>query len=165
MLRKGRLSYKRSDTRWVSPTDGDVWASKKEWEIYEQFIAAGARCRRTVKGSSDTFAFTRKLRSSQCMECGSTGVVQLCTYTPDLLVEVGEQNYWVETKGYFQQEKRAAFRDFRKAHPRVDMRIVAFSNHKVGKARLLDYLAKYVPDVPVILWPAKGGQIPAEWLL
>jgi hypothetical protein len=78
---------------------------------------------------------------------------------------VGESTYWVEAKGYFQQEKRAAFRDFRKAHSGVDTRIVAFSNHKVGKGRLLDYLAKYCPDVKVLMWPANGpGVIPEEWL-
>ncbi len=43
------------------------------------------------------------------------------------------------------------------------MRIVAFSNHAVGKGKLLDYLAKYAPECRVIHWK-KGSTIPKEWL-
>jgi hypothetical protein len=161
-MRAGRLSNKRSDTRYV--VDEVQWDSKKEWEVYNVLSQSRANVRRAVKGSGDTFDYVRPIRSARCVECGSKRVVQLCTYTPDIYVEVGRSAYWIEAKGFFQQSKRAAFRDFRKAHPGVDLRIVAFNNHKVGKGRLMDYLAKYTPDVPVILWNSKAPEFPKEWL-
>lgn len=78
-------------------------------------------------------------------------------------MEVGGQAYWVEAKGYFQQDKRARFRDFIKAHRGVDVRFVVGSDHKVGKGRLIAYIEKFY-KLPVDQWSAKGWEVPKEWL-
>jgi hypothetical protein len=77
-------------------------------------------------------------------------------------------SYWVEAKGYFQQQKRAAFRDFKSCETgrRADVRMVLQSDHKVGKGTVITYAAKYLKGVRVTLWKGKKGEqfiVPEDW--
>ena len=164
--RKGRFSNKRSDKRFIAP-DGKVWASEFEMEVYVGFRSLlGDRVRPTVKGSSDTLSYATTVRAAECLECRGQRVVQSRTYTPDLHVDTGQQRYWVEAKGYFQQSKRAAFRGFRTWPDTRDIvvRFVLERNNKATKSlSILEYFQRYFKGVDVIVW--KGPEsIPQEWL-
>lgn len=174
-----RLSTRRSDKRWIAE-DGEVWDSKFECLVYDQLSALGVAARRTVKGEgdspdlSDTFRYDRPIRSAACLECDGTRVVQRCTYTPDLRVTPkgtpgsDVAGYYIEIKGYFQQTKRAAFRDFRKGRPDVPVRFIFNSDHKVGKGRLQAYMDTYLKGVPYLIWsgtkPGPSWTVPRSWM-
>lgn len=145
-----RVGKKRSDRRWQSE-DGTVWDSRFEYEVYEHLRAAGVNVRKCGKG--DTISYTEPRRSSQCLECGSNEVVQLRTYTSDLLVRQGDgSEYYIEVKGYFPAAKRSLLRHLIKARPDVNIRFVFASNAKApgSKLRYAEYCAKYF-KVPCVV--------------
>lgn len=157
-----RVGRKRSDRRWKSP-DGEVWASKFEWQVYEHLRASGADVRKC--DSSDSITYTEPKPRVRCMACGSKQCVQERIYTPDLHIisEAGQPGgIYVEVKGYFRGEKRALFRHMRKSRPDIDLRVVLEANTWVtkGKTRLTDYFARYLKDTPVVVGIKN---IPEEW--
>lgn len=161
----------RRDYRFTDP-DGVQWDSPLEFQVFQGFqeaieklppkARAEVSVRRAVKGSEDTREYMRPLRSSVCIRCASRDVMQMCSYTPDLIVSSGRRVYVVEVKGFFQQAKRAAFRDFIKSTS-TDVRVILSRDHKVGKGRIAGYLHKYCRQPEVLVWnPDKI--IPRSWV-
>jgi hypothetical protein len=150
--RPGRLSDKRSDRRFVD-SEGHVWASKFEARIYEALRSNGVDVQRC--GEGDSFNYVQPISGGgRCLSCGGDKCVQERIYTPDLRIHLGSErgNRYIETKGYFPQQKRALFRHFRKSNPDVDIRVVLERDLKVGKGHLTDYFARYLKDVPVLVY-------------
>lgn len=166
MARPGRFNNKRSDKRFIAE-DGVVWASKFEYNVYDGFKQClGDSVRPTIKGSGDSFSYATTKRGASCLECGSKRIIQHRTYTPDLRVLTGRQDYWVEAKGYFDQSKRAAFRGFR-TWPETRDVVVRFvlerDNRATKKLTLLEYFSRYFKGVDVVVWNGPES-IPKEWL-
>jgi hypothetical protein len=156
-----RVGSKRSDRRWIDPS-GEQWASKYEWQTYEYLRAGGSRVRKC--DSSDTVDYCEPKRGCECLECGSSDVVQKRRYTPDLhIIPKGRQDsagYYLEVKGYFRGEKRRLFRCLRAARPDIDLRVVSDNNRKTGKLTLTQYFDRYLKTTPMVVG---YNNIPEDW--
>ena len=158
-----RVGTKRSDRRWIDP-DGEQWASKFEWRVFDHLRSSGANVRRCT--SSDSIAYTEPKPNVTCLECGGSECVQERIYTPDLyIVPHGgddKSGYYIEAKGYFRKEKRQLFRHLRKSRADIDLRVVLESDHWVtrGKTRLSNYFDRYLKETPYVVG---FKQIPGKW--
>lgn len=160
-----RVGRSRSDRRWEAP-DGQVWASKFEWEVFDALQRAGVSVRKCDSG--DTVTYYQARPNVRCLDCGSSNCSQERTYTPDLFVipKSGSDNgggYFIEVKGYFRDEKRALFRCLRTSRSDIDLRCVFAADHWVtkGKTRLSAYFDRYVKNTPYHFW---DGTLPETWL-
>lgn len=157
-----RVGRKISDKRWKD-SNGEVWASKFEADLYSYLQDCGSDVRRCAE--SDSFDYTEPKARARCLACGSGECVQDRVYTPDLYIvpkSGATEGYYIEAKGYFRAEKRTLFRHFCKCHQNLDLRVVLEANHWVtrGKTRLKDYIERYC-KLPVVV----GIQnIPEDWL-
>lgn len=162
-----RLGTKKRDMRWQDP-DGNIWASKFEYGIYAALKEQGYDVFKT--GEQDSLRYTSDVRSGLCLECGARRVVQERTYTPDLFVHSrteanrsvrleDRRGYYLEAKGYLRADRRRLLREFRKANPNIDLRLVAQRDYKVGKGTLTSWATKYL-KVPVHVW---NGALPPNW--
>ncbi len=161
-----RVGVKRSDRRWKDP-EGQVWASKFEWEVYQKLLDNGHAVRKCDSG--DTFNYTQPRPNVKCLECGGCECVQERSYTPDLHIlrprggGGSSRGYYIEVKGYFREEKRRLFRCLRNSRPDVDLRVIFAADSWVrkGKTRLSDYFDRYVKNTPYYFWD--GVDIPKDW--
>lgn len=160
-----RLGSKRRDMRWQDP-EGNVWASRFEYEVYLGVKASGRTVRRTTP--EDSMAYTSSIKGGVCTECLSRAVAQEHRYTPDLYVDTsgrigteatGNAGYYLEAKGYLRSERRSLLRAFRKARPDCDLRLVVQSDYRVGKGSLTSWAEKYL-KVKVHVW---NGTLPEGW--
>lgn len=166
-----RTGTKRSDFRWTAP-DGQVWASRFEFEVYTQLKEQGYAVRKTTK--EDSLPYTSTVVGGKCLQCGSGKVAQEHTFTADLFVgsiqgdggnnggdrgsgdrrDAGKDvpaGYYIECKGYLRASRRSLLRSFRKAQPDIDLRLVIQRDYPVGKGSLTDWATKYL-KVPVCVW-------------
>lgn len=163
MASKGRhKTCKRRDMRWVAP-DGSEWASRFEWEVYDELRRGGANVRRCTE--RDTITYTERKPNTRCMACGSKQCVQDRTYTPDLfLIPEGQEDgsgYYIEVKGYFRREKRALFRSLRNSRQDLDIRIIYQTDFKATKKmKISEYTRRYIKDTKFHIW---DGDIPGDW--
>lgn len=155
-----RVGTKKSDTRWRAP-DGTVWASRFEYAVYSTLKDKGYDVRKTDK--QDTMAYTSRVDSGRCRECGSSCVVTERSYTPDLYVVprggAASSGYYLEAKGYLRAQRRSLLRAFRKTGPACDLRLVVQRDYKVGKSTLVGWARKLL-KVPVTVW---DGDLPVDW--
>jgi hypothetical protein len=164
-----RFSRKRSDKRWIAE-DGDVFASKLEWLVYEALRQdSRLSVRRCVKGEGDTFDYVSKVRSGECTACKSGEIVQRRTYTPDLHIvptqrgsksKANGPGYYLEIKGHFPGPKRKLLGDFLKTGPTIDLRLLLQRDGKATpKLTQLEYAVSRL-KLPVHVW---DGQLPRDW--
>lgn len=111
-------------------------------------------------------AIIRPSKNGRCTQCGSDCAVQERTYTPDLVLvqrlpNEQSRRIYIETKGYFAGTKRNLFKQALKAHPDLDIRLVAGADHWVtkGKTRLSNWAKRF--KIKFVVWT---GQLPEEWL-
>jgi hypothetical protein len=154
-----RKGSKRSDRRWIDP-DGVEWASKFEWRVFERLRSDGYRIRKCTK--SDTVTYNTPVKQGCCVECGSSRVVQVRTYTSDLYVvedspDTGNKGYLIECKGYFPGPKRKLFCAVAKQLTGVDLRIIFESNKQLKgtKSTPVEYIHKYAKNVLPGVWDGK----------
>lgn len=160
-----RVGWKKSDRRWKAP-DGQIWASKFEWAVYDSLKSAGVNVRKC--DASDSITYHQPKPNVRCMDCASGNCSQERTYTPDLyIIPEGESKairagYYVEVKGYFRSEKRTLFRCLRNDRTDISIRCILEADHWVtkGKTRLTDYFKRYLKTTPVHVW---NGDIPEDW--
>ena len=168
-----RVGRKRSDRRWQ--TQGVIWDSKFEYEVYDTLKADGHNVRKATK--SDAISYCEPKARVRCLSCGSRECGQDRIYTPDLFfVPEGfseEFGYYIEVKGYFNAQKRALFRCLRTARQDTDIRVILATNSWVskGKTKLTTftnvagdevpgYFQRYLKDTPVAVWE---GALPEGW--
>lgn len=167
-----RVGKKRSDRRWQDD-DGNIWASKFEYQVYERLQDAGRLVRKCDKGYDDTFCYHSRIKSGSCSECGSKQIIQRRTYTPDLFIptsqglanpNTGERGIYLETKGYFNAHARKLYRDFQETGPDITLGVIAERDNWVtkGKSKLSDYFQRYLKTVKFTVW--NKIDIPGEWL-
>lgn len=146
-----------ADRRHVD-SDGEVWASRYEQRVYaELHRVLGDDVRRC--GEGDTVTYTTPVRAGLCVECGSSGVVQQRTYTPDLWVSDplrgdAAGGYFIESKGHWPAHKRNLLRNVARCNPDLPV-VLVFQNDgwvTKGKTRYSDYAARYLKDWPVVIW-------------
>jgi len=156
----GRVGRKRSDRRFRAP-DGEVWASEYEFRVYEQLRdeLGGDTVFRNEGPDGHTFNYFTKVKSGDCLECGSSEVVQRRTYTPDLRIGGSKDppiRYYIETKGYFSAEKRNLLRSFLKTGEDIGLVLVLQNDSKAtAKLTLTQYSAKYF-KIPTFVWNPKA---------
>lgn len=93
-----------------------TFASRFEETIYGQLTRAGLQ----PEYEPDTLDYHRRTRQTYCGDCGSKKTYKKARYTPDF--KIGK--FYIEAKGYFKPEKRAAMEDFLRSNPSVDLRFV-----------------------------------------
>jgi hypothetical protein len=151
-----RVGSKKRDMRWKAP-DGEIWASRFEYEVYCGFVSSGLAVRR-ARSPQDSFSYDDPVRSARCVECGGGRVVKTRKYTPDLFVRTAPsgvaareaEGYYVEAKGFIRPGSRRVLRSFRAARPDVDLRIVVQRDYKVTRSMTLtQWIARYL-KCPVI---------------
>lgn len=160
-----RVTSKKRDMRWVA-SDGVVWASRFEYEVYDGLRRAGLNVRKTTE--QDSIRYTHVVRQGACTVCGSDKVVTNRSYTPDLFVSSGSATdadnaggYYIEAKGYLRGPQRSLLRSVRKERPDVDLRLVVQRDYKVGKSTLVGWATKYL-KVKTHVW-TKEGKLPNDW--
>lgn len=161
-----RKGVKRSDRRWIDPEGGE-WDSRFEWLVYTGLRDNGDRVRRC--DTSDSIAYTSSVKQGRCVECRSTQVVQVRSYTADLfMVEdiAGTTHsgggYLIECKGYFPAPKRKLFSDLSKQLQGVGLRIIFESNRPLRGTKQttpVDYIHKYCKAVVPGVWDKKSKEV------
>lgn len=109
-----------------------TFASGFEEKIYKQLKAAGL----AVYYEPETFEYRRRTRRTFCADCESKRTYKLARYTPDF--RIGKSIY-IEAKGYFKPEKRAAMEDFLRTHPTFDLRFVFGADNWLTSKRVTKY--------------------------
>lgn len=160
-----RLSRKRSDKRWVDDS-GELWASRLECEVFTT-LSADKRIvvRKCEQGTSDTFPYYSRSRSSACLDCGSGEVVQHRSYTPDMFVypkgRGGKgRGYYLEVKGFFPGPRRKLLGDFIKTGSDIDLRLLFQSDRQATpKLSYVEY-AIHRLKIPCHVW---DKVLPRSW--
>jgi len=163
-----RVGRKFSDRRWEAD-DGTIWASKFEHDVYYRLAGDGYRIRKCDE--SDSVAYQSSIKSSVCLECGSSNCVQLRTYTPDLYVVGGGRGIIrpgsvVECKGKFTGDKRNLFRQVAAQWEGSNLCIIFQGNRLPGlKSSSIEWCQKFCKDVRPGLWHAQTKKSDAwvEW--
>ena len=163
-----RVGTKRSDTRWQDET-GHIWASKFEYQVFCGLQAGSGRAytARKCERGADTFNYESPVKSARCRDCKSSAVFTERTYTPDFCItgtggsDAQRGRYYIEAKGYLRSEQRRLLRDFRKACPLVNLRLVVARDYAVTrKLNLTEWVEKFL-RCPVVVWT---GELPEDWL-
>lgn len=162
-VKPGKIGTKDRDMRFRSP-DGQEWASRFEWLVYDAYQRAGYACRRTIKGSSDTLSYNESVRGATCDSCGKAEISKPRTYTPDLFfAERGagvEAGSYIEAKGYLRSPQRALLRAFCKTRKDVALRIIYQRDFPVSKSSTISSWTNRYLKVPYAIW---NGKPPTEW--
>lgn len=173
-----RVGTKHSDMRWQAP-DGTIWASRLEYEVYEEARRSGEPVRRCVPGTpdkSDTFSYWHSGRSLTCKTCGSAEVGSLRRYTADLFQdsssckragdegnqEAQSNGYYVDIKGYLRGPRRTLLRSFCKRRPDVDLRILLQRDFKISKLTTAAGWINKTLKIPYAIW---DGKWPRTWIM
>lgn len=149
--------------RWQD-TDGVIWASRFEYEVFTALKGQGYDVRKTT--SADSLDYTSAIRSGRCTECYSCKVVQERSFTADIHVTQEKPGlskrsvYYIEVKGFLRAEQRTLLRALRKARPDVDIRLVVQRDYRVSKKHTIVSWATTYLKVPVIVW---NGALPDGW--
>ena len=112
-------------------TKKPVFASRFEEQIYDQLRKAGLQ----PEYEPDTIDYHRRTRQTYCGDCGSKKTYKKARYTPDF--KIG--HYYIEAKGYFKPEKRAAMEDFLRSNPSIDLRFVFGADNWLTSKRVTKY--------------------------
>lgn len=161
-----RVGTKHRDMRWE--VDGEIWASRFEYEVYDAYRRAGYQVRKTTE--QDRVAYTRPVRNGLCLQCGVREVASEHTYTADLSVvpKADRQQphlddgrpYLLEAKGYLRAERRSLLRALCKARPDLRLRLLVQRDYKVtSKLTITEWAAKYC-KIPVAVF---DGRPVTEW--
>lgn len=130
--------------------------SKFEKRVYERLRELAV----DVQYEPTTFRYVRRLKGAVCGECGSGKVGKVLRYTPDFRIGTG---IFIETKGYFPADRRAAMDDFITDEiiaPKIDLRFVFGSDNKLRKTsetRYSDWAVNHG-----VLYAI--GDVPDEWI-
>lgn len=108
------------------------FASKFERYIYDKLEKEGLK----VEYEPQTFDYRRRTRQTFCGDCGSKKTFRKARYTPDF--KIGRSIY-IEAKGYFKPEKRAAMEDFLASNPGFDLRFVFGADNWLTRKRVTKY--------------------------
>lgn len=160
----GKIGTKRKDMRFRSP-DGQEWDSRFEWQVFDVYVRAGWKVRRTAKGSSDTLSYVLPVRAATCLGCGSSEIGQQRKYTPDVFCDgspVGGKagEYFIEVKGYLRAAQRSLLRAFCKARKDVDLRIIYQRDFPISaKSTISQWTARFL-KIPYAIW---NGKPVTEW--
>ena len=150
-----KVGRKRSDRRWEAD-DGVEWASKFEHDVYYRLRSDGYRVRKCDE--SDSVSYQSSVKQGHCLECGSNGIVQLRTYTPDLFLvgglRQGERGgAIVECKGKFTSDKRKLFREVAAQWEGPDLCIVFQGSRLPGlQSSSIEWCQRYCKNVTPGLW-------------
>ena len=79
------------------------------------------------------------------------------TYTPDFVVLTNDGKIIIETKGYFRPKDRRLMRLIKDQHNDKDIRMLFYSNSKIGKAMRCSEWAERNGFVYAI------GNVPTDW--
>ena len=113
-----------------------------------------------VQYEPETFKYVRRVKMGRCIDCGSGNIGKVLRYTPDFRIGTG---IFIEAKGYFPPDRRAAMEDFVKDEliaPKIDLRFVFGSNNRIRKnseTRYSDWC-----DNLGLQWAL--GAVPDEWI-
>ena len=108
------------------------FASHFEEEIYGKLKKADV----CVEYEPETLDYKRRTRKTYCGDYGSKKTFKKARYTPDF--RIGTRIY-IEAKGYFKPEKRAAMEDFLRSNPDVDLRFVFGADNWLTSKRVTKY--------------------------
>lgn len=160
-----RVGTKKSDKRWQS-LDGQIWASRFEYEVFTALVERGYNVRKCT--TQDSLPYTSIVRQGICRKCRSEDVVTLRTYTPDLYVlppsggqsDQDRAGYYIEAKGYLRSERRSLLRSFRKENQGLDLRFIVQRDYNVTDKRTI---SKWVTDLMKCKVHVWNGDIPKGW--
>jgi hypothetical protein len=111
------------------------------------------------KYESEKLVWIRPVSKGTCTKCGSDGVGQSCTYTPDFVLSSG---IWIEAKGYLDGPDRTKFKHISKQFPKLDIRFVFQRDNVIkgtkNKTRYSEWASKLG-----FKWCI--GKIPKDWLV
>lgn len=93
--------------------------------------------RRTIKFDYETgpVPYLSKIRSGQCILCGSKQVAKRRTYLPDFRVG----SIILETKGKLTSAERTKFIDIKQSNPELDLRLVFQRDNRIRKGSDIYY--------------------------
>lgn len=163
-VKAGRIGTKARDMRFMGP-DGQEYASRFEYVVFDAYRRSGTPCRRTIKGSRDTLSYTLPVRNATCGSCGSDKIGQQRKYTPDLFHDGdpergGEQGYFIEVKGYLRAPQRSLLRAFCKARPDVNLRFILQRDFPISKSSTISvWISRFLKKK----WVVWDGKIPEKW--
>lgn len=157
-----RTGVKKSDFRWTAP-DGQIWASRFEYEVYLWLSSHGSNVRK-ASVEADQVSYTSDIRSGKCLACGTSGrVVKERRYTPDL-VETSSSgkgtevlHYW-EVKGYLRQNERSLLREVVSQQALPNLRLLVQQDGRVGAGTVTSWANRYL-KIPVYKWGKFGPEL------
>lgn len=171
-----RVGTKKRDMRWRS-SDGQVWASQFEYEVYETLKTRGHQVRRCTAGepgNSDSLSYVQRIPNASCENCGSVKIGKQRVYTPDLYITetpgtdarqrdpfkrwYRDGGVYVECKGYVRAPQRTLLRSLFQARPGTTVVFILQRNYATSRVTLVaDWIAKYLKQ-PVFLWSDLYGK-------
>lgn len=154
---------KRRDFSYTDPS-GVQWDSRFEYVVFDRLRSLGYGVRKCTE--SDSFVYHTEVRQGRCMECSSSNVVQVRTYTPDLYVDydptearsTARLGFYIECKGYFPAEKRSLLRAVSACTEGADIRVLFAKLARLTPARSnVEYTNKII-RMPAGILTEKGVQ-------
>lgn len=141
-------------------SNGDIWDSQFEWQVYVGLRDLGYDVRRCDQ--RDTVAYRVPIQAGRCLECGGAKTVQERTYTSDLYVNEagtwsgrrsdGSGGYFIECKGFIRKSDRDILINVAKAEPSINVRVIFQRDFQATpRRRAVAYMSEYV-KLPAALW-------------
>ncbi len=134
-------------------SNGLVYKSQHEQNMAQQLLKA----RIPFEYEKETFTFNQRIQSAICGACDSADVYKIRRYTPDFFLP---KEIIIEGKGTLDRETRTMLVAFKKAYPKMDLRLLFMRNNLIyrgSKTRYTDWATKQG-------FPSAVGTIPKEWL-